>query len=369
MLILVGCNSEGDFGSFSTSSSSNASGDPQENTSGLITAGEWNDLESWSFWTGLIDSEEHSAKQELWQFFNDNRISCVVSNNGQPVVDAKLELIKDEEVVWTSKTDNSGKAEFFIGLFEQNQSFEIDNYTLAINDQPIDQELKLFSDGINEVEFSSTEGTFEKVELAFIVDATSSMSDELEFIKDDLADVIQRVKNDNSEIDIFTSSVFYRDEGDEYVVRNSEFTNDITTTLSFINNQSAGGGGDFPEAVHSGMTTGIDGLQWSDEARTRLAFLLLDAPPHQEPQVITDLQNSIKSAASKGIKLIPITASGIDKSTEFLMRFFSISTNSTYVFITNDSGIGDDHIEPTVGAHEVEFLNDLMVRLIKEYSE
>ena len=116
------------------------------------------------------------------------------------------------------------------------------------------------------------------------------------------------------------------------------------------------------------MKVGIDELDWSSPAKTRIAFLLLDAPPHHESLVISDLQNSIITAAQKGIKVIPITASGIDKETEFLMRFFSITTNGTYVFITNDSGIGNDHLEPSVGAYEVEFLNDLIVRLIKEYT-
>lgn len=78
---------------------------------------------------------------------------------------------------------------------------------------------------------------------------------------------------------------------------------------------------------------------------------------------------SMHGGAKKGIKIIPITASGIDKETEFLMRFFAISTNGTYVFITNHSGIGNEHLEPTVGDYEVEFLNDLMVRLINESLE
>ena len=73
-------------------------------------------------------------------------------------------------------------------------------------------------------------------------------------------------------------------------------------------------------------------------------------------------------ASQKGIKIIPVTASGIDKDTEFLMRFFSITTNSTYVFITNDSGIGNDHLIASVGEYQVENLNDLMVRIITKYS-
>jgi len=51
------------------------------------------------------------------------------------------------------------------------------------------------------------------------------------------------------------------------------------------------------------------------------------------------------------------------------MRFLSISTNGTYVFITDHSGIGNSHLEPTVGPYQVEFLNNQMVRLINKYAE
>jgi hypothetical protein len=177
------------------------------------------------------------------------------------------------------------------------------------------------------------------------------------------------VKNDNPEIDIYTSSVFYRDIGDQYLVKHSDFTQNIDIAREFISQQEANGGGDYPEAVHTALRTGIEQLQWSAEAKTRIAFLLLDAPPHYEAQIVDEIQHSIKMAAAKGIKIIPITASGIDKETEFLMRFFSITTNGTYVFITDDSGIGNDHLEPSVGDYEVELLNDLLVRLINKYLE
>jgi hypothetical protein len=100
--------------------------------------------------------------------------------------------------------------------------------------------------------------------------------------------------------------VFYRDEGDDYVTRVSAFTSNITTTLNFIKQQKAEGGGDFPEAVHTALDKAVNNLQWSSTARTRILFLLLDAPPHYENKVITDLQKHIKDAAAKGIKIIPL---------------------------------------------------------------
>lgn len=47
----------------------------------------------------------------------------------------------------------------------------------------------------------------------------------------------------------------------------------------------------------------------------------------------------------------------------------AILTSGTYVFITNDSGIGNEHLEASVGEYEVELLNKLMIRLIQEYTE
>jgi hypothetical protein len=78
---------------------------------------------------------------------------------------------------------------------------------------------------------------------------------------------------------------------------------------------------------------------------------------------------SIDRYAAMGIKLIPIASSGIDKSTEFLLRMMASVTEGTYVFITDDSGVGGEHIQPTVGEYKVEILNDLMVRLIQKYLE
>ena len=50
------------------------------------------------------------------------------------------------------------------------------------------------------------------------------------------------------------------------------------------------------------------------------------------------------------------------------MRFTAITTNGTYVFLTDDSGIGESHLVPTTGKYEVELLNELILRLIMKYT-
>ncbi len=336
---------------------------------GLITAGEWNDLSNWDFWGNLLNEQEYSSMPEYWGFHTKKRMSVAVRDNGIPQVNAKVELLRNETVIWTARTDNFGYAELWVGLFQEDKSIDLSTLSLKVNDELQDQEPVLIEDGINEIEINSNIGDIKKVELSFIVDATGSMGDEIDFLKADLKSVIDSVKRDDSNLDIYTSTVFYRDEGDDYVTRKSEFTSDLNNTIDFINRQDANGGDDFPEAVHTALNTGINELQWSNTARTRIAFLLLDAPPHYTAKIVENIHGSIKDAARKGIKIIPVTASGIDRETEFLMRFMAISTNATYVFITNDSGIGGGHLKPSVGQYEVEHLNDLMVRLIKKYSE
>ncbi len=337
--------------------------------SGLITAAEWNDLDSWTFWTDLINGSDYSDKPDYWEFYNHHRVAINLTHNGQAVVDADVALMKDNNEIWKAKSDNRGNAEVWINMFESSDINDLSDYHVTVNGVRIDQDLRLYQDGINDISLNTASSHSNKVELCFIVDATGSMGDELEFLKDDLEDVINVVLADNSSLVIHTASVFYRDVEDEYVTRVSNFSDDFMETIDFIRDQRADGGGDTPEAVHSALDKAIDKLQWSQHARTRIAFLLLDAPPHHEPQVVNDLQKSIELAAKKGIKIIPITASGIDKETEFLMRFFSIATNGTYVFITDDSGIGNDHLEASVGDYEVQFLNDLMVRLIQKYTQ
>lgn len=345
-------------------------GGGQNNQPGVITAGEWNDLQNWQFWQDLMDTSAYKKMPAYWSFYNNNRISViVVSASNQPVVDVPVQLKKNGTTVFSARTDNAGKAELWADIFQRNTAPNLSAYSISIhNGAKTVAEVKSFKDGVNKIEMPAAAAS-SRAEIAFVVDATGSMGDELEYLKTELLDIIAKSKQATPGLSLGTSALFYRDEGDEYLTRISNFSNEIVTTLNFIKQQSANGGGDFPEAVHTALEKAVNEFQWSSEAKTRLLFLLLDAPPHYKPNIVENLQQTILKASARGIKIIPVVASGIDKETEFLMRMFSITTNGTYVFITNDSGIGNDHLTPTIGQYKVEFLNDLIVRLIKKYTE
>ncbi len=200
-----------------------------------------------------------------------------------------------------------------------------------------------------------------------MVDTTGSMGDELEYLKEELLDVIDRVSSENSGMKIRLSVNFYRDEGDEYVVRYFAFTDDIDAALSDLEEQYSSGGGDTPEAVDTALDNAINGHDWSEES-VKLLFFVLDAPPHSDRQgSVESIYSSISKAAELGVRIIPVSSSGVDTETEFIMRTAAAVTGGTYTFLTDDSGIGNPHLEPTIGEYQVEMLNELMIRLINEY--
>ncbi|WP_454988366.1 hypothetical protein [Capnocytophaga leadbetteri] len=335
---------------------------------GLVTAGEWNDLDNWDFYQKTLMKEPFKGFPDDWQMYTNHRIAVAITAKNKPAANATVTLFRNDTPIWTAKTDNLGRTELWVGAFQKEKELNTALLRLKVNEQWVST-ATISETQVNRIALDETlPSPTNQVQIAFVVDATGSMGDELEFLKMDLKKVINEVQKTNTQLKISTATVFYRDEGDEYVVKHSPFTEDINQTTEFISQQRADGGGDFPEAVDKALVQ-LNQLQWQPEARTRIAFLVLDAPPHNKPAVISSIQYSVKTAAASGIKLIPVVASGIDKTTEFLMRFIAMYTNGTYVFITDHSGIGNKHLEPSVGEYQVEKLSDLMVRLIKKYSE
>lgn len=338
-----------------------------EPSAGQLTAGEWCDLKNWEFWKKSLD-ETFKTHQNNWKMNFTQRYSVILRGaNEQPISDATVQLIGAEgTAIWTSKTDNLGRAELFAEAFNKTNARGISvqsggkTYNL--------DKIRKIEAGVNELKIPVACGYAPTVDIAFVVDATGSMGDEIAYLKAELADVIRQVKRNNAQLEVRLGSVFYRDFGDAYVTRTFPFDKSLKKNVEFIKNQEANGGGDTPEAVEEGLAAAIDSMVWSENAVTRLLFLVLDAPPHLTAKNVEKLQRLATKAAEKGIKIVPIAASGVDQNTEFLMKALAVATNGTYTFLTDDSGIGNGHLKATTEKHEIELLNALLVRLIKQYS-
>ena len=343
-------------------------------SAGIVTAGEWKDLDHWDFWSGLMQ-KSFKDKSEYWSFWTNNRIAVMTRDeSGAPAPGIPVEILRGGKVIWKAVTDNKGRADAWVGLFQKEE--DPDSTTLSISiDGSVRKERPVMShwDGQGKVKVNTytvrKTAADRSVDIAFIVDATGSMQDEIDFLKDDLQDLLEKARSAYANRAMRAAALFYRDEGDDYLTRYKGFSSDFKKISEFVGKQNANGGGDYPEAVHTALEDALQKLDWNPKALNRIAFLVLDAPAHHTDEIVENLNELISQYAALGIRIIPVTASGTDKSTEFMCRFFAAATGGTYVFITNDSGVGGDHIEASVGEYKVEQLNELMVRLIKEYAE
>ena len=275
---------------------------------GVLTAGEWNDLGNWDFWSKLMTSQEYGGMADHWGMYPARRVAVRVADAvGKRLPAVRITLEQDRKTIWSTLTDNLGEANLWIDPFHAQAG--TDNLVVTIDGVPQEGSPVVTPWNVQQVEanmnfywITEAKATEKKADIAFIVDATGSMGDEIDFLKKDLVNILDRVKGGQGEISLRTGTVFYRDEGDDYVTKFSPFTDNYRETIKFIAMQNARGGGDLPEAVHTALEAGLQNLDWNTSARARIAFLVLDAPAHQDHQgVVESLQASVRDYARYGI--------------------------------------------------------------------
>lgn len=158
------------------------------------------------------------------------------------------------------------------------------------------------------------------------------------------------------------SLVAYRDQHDDYVVRSFDFGSDAGDFRERLNQLSANGGGDFPKAPELGLKEATK-LDWRDGSGTaRLVFWVADAPHHAENA--EGMAGAIRSAQSRQLHIYPVASSGVDELTELTMRSAAQLTGGRYIFLTDDSGVGGAHKEPSMPCYFVTKLNDAILRMV-----
>lgn len=61
---------------------------------------------------------------------------------------------------------------------------------------------------------------------------------------------------------------------------------------------------------------------------------------------------------------MPVAASGVGDTAEYVMRAMAAATQSRYLFLTDDSGIGNAHAEPAIDCYLVSRLDGLVRRVL-----
>lgn len=338
---------------------------------GVLTAGEVNDFGKWKQWEDLSATTLSDMRRQ-WSIAPEGRYTLdLQTKSGLPIADAMVHLKgRGGKVLFSARTDNTGKAELWAAL-DTRDSLTSDRMSMEVFHKGrmfrVDR-AKLFGQGVNRLVIDVPCSSSDNVDVAFVVDATGSMQDELDFLRAEMNDIIFRSKRIGDKLNFRFANVFYRDHGngEEYLTRSMDFSRVLSTAVNVIAEQRADGGGDTPEAVDVALDSAINKLSWSPDARARIIFLVLDAGPH--PGTEGKMQELIRQAAGKGIRIVTVAASGIDKGTEYLMRTLALGTNGTYTFLTDHSGVGGSHMEPTTDHYKVESLNNLLVRIMKSYT-
>ncbi len=364
MLLIVGCANKslesGDSGMspFEPGSKYTDTNDGINNDklpqAGQLTSSALFDNDHYDYWKKLISSTDNEKGiydnyESRFSFNTKNRIKITLKNA------SGVEVTIDEQ---TARTDVNGVA--YIYPTVKKEEYDLKIKYVNINNETI--ELSKQINGDFEMSMDDAKPRENVIELMLIIDTTGSMGDELEYLKSELAYVIEEIKKNNNDISIYISLLFYRDQNDAYITKYVEFTDDVNLTIAELKKQGANGGGDFEEAVQIAFNEALQ-KNWTSKNSTKIILHVADAPAHD--QDIQQWNDCVLKASSMGIQIITIASSGIDRKTEYFFRAQSMITNGVYTYLTNHSGIGYDHLTPIREDEEiVEYLNLMLIRLI-----
>jgi von Willebrand factor type A domain len=345
-----------------TSSSSGSSIPVQ---AGTLTAGDYDDLLNFTLYQNYISDylQSNGPTNTVPVVDISKKVAIkIVDSAGLAINGASVAVQSDNSILLTYKTTADGIVNLFPGYDKLPADIQIVitspdgtatlNKTLSTINIVPGQTLQ-FSLPVTSVPQTN-------IDIALVIDTTGSMSDEIRYLQNELKQVLKDTAANFPGASIRTGLVAYRDIGDNYVHEEFPFTADLAQFELDLFTLSADGGGDFPEAMDQGMNAAMK-LNWRANS-TKIALLVADAPPHESG--ITATWNSALLARKNQIHIVPVAASGVDKKAEFLMRSMAAVTNSRYIFLTDDSGVGNSHAEPTADCYLVTRLDSSIRRVV-----
>jgi len=173
-----------------------------------------------------------------------------------------------------------------------------------------------------------------RVDVAFLVDTTGSMGDEIEVVKQKMREIAVEIAQGTPAPAVRFAIVEFRDRGDSYITKIKDFTYDLLDLHEVINGIFAGGGGDVPESVYRALDDGINQLDWESGEVTRLAFLIGDAQPHEYNDEYYTIDDAIDDANERNISIFTIGCSGLDGTGESAFKEVAYGTNGSFEYLS-----------------------------------
>ena len=183
-------------------------------------------------------------------------------------------------------------------------------------------------------------GQAPRVEVAFVLDTTGSMSGLIEGAKRRIWSIARHIGEGKPRPELRIALVGYRDVGDAYVTRVHPFSADLDEVYQSLSSFRAEGGGDTPEHVSAAMRDAVEKLQWSssDPRVLKVIFLVGDAPPHTDYQDGLDYRRHVADARARGIVVDAIQCGGDQKTAAVWSEVASIGLGH-YARIDADGGM------------------------------
>jgi hypothetical protein len=228
--------------------------------------------------------------------------------------------------------------------------------------QVLGDELRTGSTGMSRLIVPTSGGwTPDFLDLTFVFDTTGSRGDELVWLTKEFQGIVREAKRAAPGVDIRFGLIAYRDDGDAYKVKTFGFTKSQPEMQRWLKGLDANGGGDYPEAAAEALEAAA-AMQWRRGKGERLVFHIADAPAHSNRA--KRFLAAASKAAGQNVQIFGLGASGVAKESEFLMRQAALVSGGRYLFLTDDSGVGNAHAEPTISCYRVSKLKDLLVRVL-----
>jgi hypothetical protein len=320
---------------------------------GTLTSGAWDDNLNFDFYRRYLDSMAAvEGQNRAWPFVaRADRLEVLVTNElGAPLGDAPVTITGPSGQVIQARSSSDGRVFAFPSWFGIPAGTPL--VVSATHDGFAGSVSAVAGDVRAVVPIAGAVAALPAtLDVALVIDTTGSMGDEMSYLKVELENIVNDVRARYPAVVQRFALIVYRDAGDEYLVRTFDFTTNAATIQSELAAQSAGGGGDYPESPDLALAA-LGQLSWSSASAARLVFWVADAPHHDDraTAMIADFKQSFSR--------------GVDGLTEFTMRTAAQLTGGRYLFLTDDSGIGDTHKVPTIPCFVVTTLERAMLRMI-----
>ncbi|MBK8051402.1 MAG: VWA domain-containing protein [Anaerolineales bacterium] len=339
-----------------------------------VTAGVVDDNEEWNDYLDYLDRHAYE-----WANKVDVRERYPIQVRdalARPVHDATVKVYDGDNQVFEGRTDTAGEvffhpnaAPYARGGWQRGDYRVVAEKGYSARSQTFTRN----GGGVWSLALDDTmPATRTQLDLVFVIDATGSMGDEIQKLKDSMAGVADQIARLPEAPDVRYGLVVFRDQGDDFVVRTHDFTKDLGRFQRDLASVWASGGGDEPESVNEAIHRTLNDLSWRGDDTVRLSVLIGDAPPNLDYSWQPfSYEKDMVEAVRMGVKFFPVGASNLSEQGEYIFRQIAQLSGGKFVFLTYEdasnpsSGPGTE-TTADVDNYSVSTLDKLIVRLVKE---